>query len=287
MRALAYMLTVLALAGCDMSRFHTGTAAPPPPPIQPDQVRLPFVVHSATQPDDGFDPVVSHGGFQVFCDVLMLDAPAGALSQSGQLWRHLREDALGSSLAEHMARNGFRVGVGKPADFATVSNLLSTSRDTKMRTGRLIFQSQNAIEMVLDAEPRLRRPFVYSPAGAVSGSEYPAGMTFYWVAAWHDIERIDSVNLTLVPEIRFGRDRPRVYRPGMPRRDEHRDVGRLFTEVKLEVALARGEFVVLAPRANEGAALVLGRSLLYNQTNQTQPRELVLLIRPRVARAPG
>lgn len=294
MRAFGGMLLLAGLAavlaGCPpMGTVNGGVDGPVniPPTTDANERKLPLIVQPASQPSpDGFDPVVTQAGFYVLCDVLIVDAPAGALSKSKNLWGHLREDMLGAQTADHMARNGFRLGIGRAADFAQVSTLLSESRNAKARTGRLRFASDSAMEMVLDSQVRPRRPFVFAADGTVSGDEYPAGVTFYWVQAWHDIERIDSVNLTLVPEIRYGRVRERYYTPGMPRGEQYRDVGRMFTEVKLEVLLARGEFLVLAPRAKEGPALALGRALLCDDTNKAEPRELVVLIRPRVVRTP-
>ncbi len=279
---------VLALAGC-MS-FNSGdNARNNPPPEPPSETEtLPLVVTPATQPaPGGLDPAVSQPGFQVYCDVTIVDAPAGSLSKAKELWSRVREDLLGVKLGDHLARNGLRVGIGQASDSEAVADFMTRVRDGRTRTGRLRFESESAMEVILDPQVRARRPFVYAADGSVSGDEYPAGVSIYWVQAWHDVERLDSVNLTLVPEIRYGRTKERFYSPGMPRPEQYRDVGRLFNEVRFQARLSRGEFLLLAPRATEGPALVLGRSLLCDETNKAQPRELVMLVRPRVVRTPG
>jgi hypothetical protein len=60
----------------------------------------------------------------------------------------------------------------------------------------------------------------------------------------------------------------------------------MFNEVKLDLHQSRGEFFVIAPRTKGGPALALGRTLLTDETNPAQPRELVVLIKPRVVRTP-
>ncbi|MDD4892201.1 MAG: hypothetical protein PHU85_19950, partial [Phycisphaerae bacterium] len=182
---------------------------------------------------------------------------------------------------------GFRVGVGKAADFTQATQIMLAARDGKVRTGRMRFETDSPMEVTLDAVSRERRAFVFSAEGTASGDEFPACTTLYWVGAWHDVEHIDSVNLTLVPEIRFGRAKDRVFAAGVPRGEQYRDVGRIYNEVKLELSANRGEFVLIAPQLKGAAALVLGRTLLTDDTNKGQTREMVLLIRPRVVRSPG
>ncbi|MDD4892202.1 MAG: hypothetical protein PHU85_19955, partial [Phycisphaerae bacterium] len=87
-------LLALALGGCD---FGHRTRTPPPLPPMPEPAdRLPLAVgEPASQPDGAPDPIVSQVAFVVFCDVLMVDVPAGSLSSSAELWSRVREDTLG------------------------------------------------------------------------------------------------------------------------------------------------------------------------------------------------
>lgn len=273
----------LAMTACQL---NSGSPAAPLPPLPPSSAGLPLAVGPTSQPEGGLDPIVSSILFQVFCDILVADVPAGSLSGGVELWKLLREDGLGVKRADHLARNGLRVGVGRPADFNQVTRLLTAARDGRVRTGRMRFETDSPMEMTLDGTLRERRAFAFAADGTVSGEEFPASATFYWVSAWHDIEHLDTVNLSLVPEIRYGRTKEKFYNPTVGRVDAYRDVGRVFQEVKLELRQNRGEFMVIAPQP-KGGALAIGRAVLGDDSNKAQPRELLVLIRPRVVRVPG
>ncbi len=253
-------------------------APPRPPLVRPDPQRPPG--------DDPSAATLSPVDFHVLCDVLIAEAPGGVLSADQELWGHLREDSLGVQQSDHLARNGFRVGVGRSADFASVTRMILQAREAQVRQGRLQFQAEGAMDVVLNPEIRRQRAFVYAPDGSVSGDEYPAGVTICWVQAWHDIQNIDSVKLSLTPEIRHGRVRERYYSPGAQRMEQYRDVGRLFDEVKITLHQDRGQFVVVAPNLKADPALLVGRALL-SRVDRGQTLETVLLVRPRVVRMPG
>ena len=276
-----------SLGGCEGFDFGNKPVAPPALPPAPPAARLPLNVQPASRAaEEGFDAVVTQVNFEVICDLLVVDVPLGAISQNAELWTLLHEDSLGVKLTDHLSRNGFRIGLGSPTDLPRASQLIAGIKDGHVRTGRLRFDSDAPAELLIDAQLRLRRAFVFAEDGSASGDEFPAAATVYWVQAWHDVENIDTVKLTLVPEIRFGRPRDKVYSPTIPSAQQHRDVGRIFDEVKLELRQSRGDFFVIAPRTKGGPALALGRTLLTDETVAGQPRELVVVIKPRVVRTP-
>ena len=142
------------------------------------------------------------------------------------------------------------------------------------------------MEMNLDPTVRERRPFVYSAEGSVSGDEYPNSVSFYWVQAWHDVEKLNAVNMVLVPEIRWGRIREKTYTPTLERAEQYRDAGRLFDEVKIELTMQRGDYLVIAPNTAAQPPAILGRVLL-SEPKGGLAREKVLLVCPRVVSLPN
>lgn len=277
---LAAVIAVAALCGCN---------APPPtldPPQVPQSPQMVIQPEADPQPGEIDRVAASPVSFRVICDVLLVDAPAGLVSNDTDLWGHLREDNLGIRQTDHLRRNGFRIGIGRGADFTAVSRHLTETRDVEVSQGRMRFTTRSALELFVVPELQERRAFVYSRRGILSGDEYRPSVNIYWVQAWHDVEKFDAVNLTLVPEIRWGQVRERVYTPTLRRAEERRDIGRLFEEVQLDCTLDRGEFIVISPYTKAEPALVLGR-VLFSERSRGLNRERALLIRPRVIRSAG
>ncbi len=279
----ASMLVALAaaLAGCLQSTSTTLAA--------PDEPRVPRPrIHAAAHPEPlAPDRVASSPvAFRIICDVLVIDAATGAVSQDADLWEHLKEDVIGAIQADHLRRNGFRVGVGEGADFAEVSRRILNTRDVKMSQGRMRFESRSAMELFVVSEVQPRRAFVYDREGMLSGDEYKPGVNITWVQAWHDVERVDAVNLTLTPEIRWGKAREPYYSPTLRRGNRYRDVGRLFDEVRVGHTLDRGQFLVLAPNVKAKPDSILGQTFMTVRSEGLR-RERIILVRPHVERLPG
>ncbi|MCG3177707.1 MAG: hypothetical protein BIFFINMI_00026 [Phycisphaerae bacterium] len=276
----AAVLPALLCAGC----IEQPPIAPPPPPPPPPS--SPPVAPRPGQESNPPEELTSQVSFQIQCDVLSIDAPVGAVSGNAEIWARVREEAVGVRQSDHLTRNGIRVGVGRRGDLPAVEKIISGLRDVKVQRGLLQFSIRSAVEVYVQAEARQRRTWVISDDGRAAGDEWPACASILWVQAWHDIKQIDAVNLTLVPELRWGQARPDVYRPTLQRAGQYRDVGRLFEEVRINLAMGRGQFLLLAPNAEAQPVNVIGRAF-YCDERMGQTREHVLLFRPRVVRAPN
>jgi len=268
----AGLVVVLAAAGCQNQPVQ------PPPRWVPDSV--PFGQIGAE--DRSAAPPVAVR-LAVEFKLLRVELPAGAVSDSDKLWNHLDEEAVGSGKALLLQRNGFRVGLGQPGDWAAVEAILRASQPalSKGRTIRLHGSEPLSIEDGMAA--RDQTVFYYRSDGTLVGQSIGKSRNVLRVDHHIDPQAPNAVALRVTPEIRQRDLGLRLVRTPAGLRKLPTYEGLLLDELSFGLRVAPGCFVLIAagPRASQPA--LIGRQFMSCQGEQER-YEFVYVIWPRLIR---
>jgi len=261
----ASLLVVLAVAGCQ------NQPAQPPPRWVPDSV--PFGQVSA-EGRSAAPPVAVR--LAVEFKLLRVELPAGAVSNSNKLWNHLDEEAVGSDTALLLQRNGFRVGLGQPGDWAAVEAILQASQPalSKSRTIRLHGAEPLSIKDGMAA--RDQTVFYYRSDGALAGQSISKSRNVLRVDHHLDPQDTNAVALRVTPEIRQRDLGLRMLRTPAGLRKLPAYEGLSLDELSFGLRVAPGCFVLIAagPRASQPA--LIGRQFM--SCPGEQQRSLLVVI---------
>jgi len=268
----ASLVVILAAAGCQ------NQPAQPPPRWVPDSV--PFGQVRA-EGRSAAPPVAVR--LAVEFKLLRVELPAGAVSNSDKLWNHLDEEAVGSDKALLLQRNGFRVGLGQPGDWAAVEAILQAGRPalSKSRTIRLRGAEPLSIEDGMAA--RDQTVFYYRSDGALAGQSIGKSRNVLRVDHHLDPQASNAVALRVTPEIRRRDLGLRMLRTPAGLQKLPAYEGLIVDELSFSLRVAPGCFVLIAAGPRSSQATLIGRQFMSCQGEQ-QRYEFVYVIWPRLIR---
>jgi len=191
--AVALLLTVLPAC----------RTTPEPAPAQrrwlPDSV--PFESDPAKPATDGQTPV-PRTQLSVSFQLLRVELPLGAVSDSQKLWNHVDEEALGSDQAMFLRQNGFRIGLGQPAAWPAVQAILVASHPTLAKRKAISLQTAYPLA-IEDGQPKRDQTiFYYRPDGTLVGQSVDQSRNVLRIDHQIDPQGADAVLLHVLPEIR-------------------------------------------------------------------------------------
>jgi len=219
----------------------------------------------------------------VHMDVLRVEVPLGAISESYKIWDHLDEHAIGGERVVMLKQNGLRVGVGRPEAWEPIKTIIEGITD------RLIYHepaslNARALALEISTGPDDQTVFWFRRDGTMKGETFPGSRNLLQVLCAISEQDPATLALKVMPEIRRNQQKMEWSREGerVRRVPVHR--GRTFYELAVEVDLPTGRFLAVGPGHEIELRSVIGRALLTREIDGKR-YESIYFLTPQVIRS--
>jgi hypothetical protein len=214
--------------------------------------------------------------------VALVNLPAGAASDSQDIWARLREEVLGPDRQNLLKANGLRAGIAPGRNLVDLVGVLQglTGRDILYATIPGI--SEDPRSLTLRGEEPPRTFFIIGQDGSARGVDYPAGEYLLTMAGRIDQNNPSHVLMTVMPQVRVAVGDTRVVRTeGRLTFQTYREVLGL-EEGTVTVDMPVGDILVIGPGPQSHRPSSIAHSFLIGQINGI-PYEIVILLVPQIA----
>ncbi len=213
----------------------------------------------------------------VILHIRYIEVPIGQVSESEELWSYLDEEPIGARRLACLGRNGIRAGVGRSGSLEDVLGLL------KRMTGRQFIKSTRfglplqPHQVELKVAQSRQSIFLLREDGTLSGQTYMPGDNVLTVACGVDQDDNAKMIVTGIPQIR-GRDRKirLVTDQGFPTL-RRRIVLQGFPDLRFQLPVAEGEFVIIGPGAASRRRNSIGRQF-FVCSKEGMDYEIILVL---------
>lgn len=219
-------------------------------------------------------------------DVLRVSVPADTPSEQwDRIWRYVDELRIDPATTAYLARNGFRVGIGRRSDW---QGLRATLEEVGARSERVRRTVRSGFPLTLDLGPieNDQSVFAFQPNGRLAGRTFEGGVRYL-----HIDYRVDSMQKTrtalrITPEIFVQSSRRRWQTVDGELRHRRTYEGQVYHDLAVELATGPGEFLVVGPARNDDNRFVLG-AVMFREDNAEQAWDTIVLITPQPYRSAG
>jgi hypothetical protein len=285
--ALAGLFATPLLVGCAPSGASPDAPGTRPAPTGgvvsgsgPDR---PSAVEQETSPAPAIPPTAPAEVLLVEVDLCSIEVPVGMASGSEDIWSYLNEQPLGAEQARACGLNGFRVGLGQADTWPDVARVLQDLTGRTLRKSRLLAPPGRPVPVVLKSGLPSVTLFAFRADRTLTGEDFPPGDAILNTSMTFDQGDPSEVWLTLQPQVRTARQRPRVVSDlAGPRVAVEPDFCPL-TPLTVQVPVPRGGFLVIGPGSMARRPYSPGRHFLVAE-KKGMHFETVLVLIPRVVR---
>jgi hypothetical protein len=264
-------LLVLLIGGCPPQQQRPVGGVPP---------RLPGA--AATQPGQA-----DRSEYRLIVQLRLaaIEVPAGAASESEEIWSYLDEEPIRAARSAVLARNGLRVGLATASvwpDLAGVFKRLS-GREVGYTTTATVPGRPTGIPV------KRRQPaqttFVFQADGTLSGADYPPGDSLLVVDCTLGEEDPSSVLLTVLPQVRSSEIQTTIVNRPEGVGFESSQETFSFQPLQFQATVASKDILVIGPSPDARRAdSVGGRFLVAEKAGIAY--ETVLVVMPQVVAVP-
>jgi hypothetical protein len=219
-------------------------------------------------------------------ETAMVELPLGMASGSEGIWSYLDEESVREVHTPALGINGVRVGRGAAGTWADVASILRQMTGRKMRESVTTAPPGRTLHIVLKSDLPTQTIFVYSEDQTVRGEDYPPGNNLLSVVCTLNEDDPSKVLLTIVPQVRTSRRRPRFASEpgGVPVMVSRPDIYPL-TPLTFQITVQSNDFVVIGPGGLWRRTSSVGRQFLIGD-NEGVPFETVIILKPFVYAEP-
>lgn len=201
---IAVALAGVLLAGCTQIEPLTPPAPPP--------------VHQGVQLSPLSKPLKAEEADKYFLlvrlNIITVQLPLGAVSDSEELWSYLNEEPINSRNSP-LPYNGIRVGVGTEAAWPEVAAVLRRFTGQPLGRSQFMIRPGEPLPVVFKQFQPPQTIFTYRADRTLLGQDYPAGDDVLMTAAAVNLDEPTSVHLAGALVVRSTAVHPRyVTRPG-------------------------------------------------------------------------
>lgn len=218
-------------------------------------------------------------------DVLRVDVPLGAVSESGKLWNHIDEDLLAPEAVAQLRRNGFRIGLGRPDAWPPIRAILGAIEQAVSSQQSLEIRNPYPLSIKLDEAARHQTLFLYRRDETLVGATYPRSRNRLRIAHAVDPNHMSRITLEITPEV-IEETNDRRWRRASDGRVERVPVtrGRVFHELTARITVPPDHFLVVGPSRKIAMSALVGAAFLRREVDGKE-RETILFITPKLYRA--
>ena len=258
---------------------------PEPAPAQqrwlPDSV--PFE-SDVPAPVSGNQPPVPWTQLSVSFQLLRVELPFGAVSDSQKLWNHVDEEALGSDQAMLLRQNGFRIGLGQAPDWPAVEAILVASHPTLAKRKAVDLQTAHPLA-IEDGQPKRDQTiFYYRPDGTLVGQSVDQSRNVLRIDHQIDPQGAGAVLLRVLPEIRRRETGLHMFRTQEGLKQLPAYEGIAIRELSFTIRVPDAWFLVIAPGPKATQIGLIGREFMSCAGHDGR-YEFVYVIWPTITRS--
>lgn len=247
---------------------------PPQEQAKPATTGRSVVARSSNQPEGARRKVVS-------VRIGLIDLPAGAASDSEDIWAGLAEAPVEAADLDRLRENGLRVGVARPADREHLTDTLRALTGREVRYVAIAALGDAPGSVTLKEGQPDRTIFTVGREGAVRGADYPPGDYAIGVGCRINENDPSRILMAVVPQVRTGAPEPPGMRVvGPPAARTHKEVLGLEAGT-VTVTLSAGDILVIGPSGRSARASSIGHCFLTG-SREGLPYETVVLLTPEV-----
>lgn len=244
----------------------------------------PFTRSSPTlRQSSGVTPAPRPMVLEAYFDVLQVAVPRGALSESGKMWNHLDEAVLPPEVVTQLRRNGFRIGLGRPASWAPIKAILDTTEGATSSQQSLSFRNPHPLFLELDEQARDQTLFLYRADGTMRGKSYPNTRNRIRIAHAMNRDQMDEADVQIVPEVHQAEPSRRFHSTPNGYEMVPYFPTWVFAELAARLIVPPDYFIVIGPSEAAAQSLLVGTAFLTGEIDD-RPVETLLVVTPKLLR---
>jgi hypothetical protein len=263
------------LIGCEVPQAVESPGDAPEP--QGDVGPLAGAPSDPDRPDDQ----ASATRYYLRYDVLRVEVPRGAISQSETLWNHVDESVVSFAVTRRLRVNGFRVGVADPAAWPAIKAVLDSAGAAQAAQAGLAQDDLLPLAIEVDSVSKDRTIFHYGGQGALKGSTYADSLTMLRVEHTLDPERLGEFNIRLIPEARSAHFQTALAATDAGLREIPIYQGKVFTDLAVQIVAPQNTIIVVGPSGRAGRQSLIGTEFFCDERNGIE-FERAFFITPRL-----
>ncbi len=229
------------------------------------------------------DSSVDHAQYVllVHAKLVWIEAPAGTISQSEDLWSYLRSEFVDPDTAETLGWNGIRLGKGDEEHWPDIADILQRITGEALNRTNMLLRPGSPNSIILKSGHRGHTIFMCYPDRTISGTDYPPGDDLLTVVCTLNEDDPSRFMLTAVPQVRSSRRRPEIIQRN--KTPFIKASPRLYTLdlLRFRAGMSPGEFLVIGPGPESRRESSPGHQFLVH-TRQGVKFERVLVLAPKV-----
>lgn len=217
----------------------------------------------------------------VHARLVWIEAPAGTISQSEDLWSYLRQEFLDSETGNTLAWNGIRIGKGQEEYWPDIADILQRITGQALSRTSMLIRPGNPNSIILKTSHHGHTIFTCYPDRTISGMDYPPGSDLLTVVCTLNEDDPSRFMLTAVPQVRSSKRRPKIVRENkMPL---IRSLPTVYTleALTFRANMSPGDFLVIGPGPESRRESSAGRQF-FTFTKEGVLFERVLVLAPKV-----
>lgn len=270
---------LVILSGCPQPPKQANTAA-----SQPSLIGSPGTVKSGSdlvEVKPGVAPDPRTQALMLRFEILTIETPVGVVSGSEDVWSYLDEEAIGPGRVAALGRNGFRVGRGQRATWPDLARVLRrmTSKNYSKRAKHCL--PGRTVIVPLGTHRTAVTIFTSHADRTLSGADYPPGADLLSVQATLADDEPWNVLLTGMPQIQAARQKLEIVKRGGRVVVEHKSVTYEFDQLRFQLTVRSGDFLVIGPGAEAQKPSSVGHHFLVREVDGVKFETVVVMI-PKV-----
>ncbi len=194
-----------------------------------------------------------------------IEVPVGTASGSEDLCSYLNEEPIAAARSGVLGRNGLRAGLGREGSWADVERILQRMTGRTLRQTKAFTPPHAPVPIALKERVGRQTIFVSRANRTLTGADYPPCDNVLIVLPALDQSNPNIVHTTVRPVLRTVRRKPRFVRGSrgitMASKPEYFD----FPSLRMQMPIARGEFLVIGPGPAVQRPTSMGHHLLVTE----------------------
>lgn len=213
--------------------------------------------------------------------LIVIQAPAGTVSDSEELWSYLNEEPVGVRTGWALGQNGVRVGLGQESSWPEIAQILRRLTGSPVSHNHVLVQPGAMVPISFKEHQPAQTFFVVRPEGTLVGNDYPPGDNVLMMAATINFDDPASVFLSASPLVRTTHRQPRYVEQPVGFALANEPSYYPMEELAFQLRIPAGGFMLIGPNRESRRSSSLGRHFLLRQRDGLS-FETVMVIAPEV-----
>lgn len=210
-------------------------------------------------------------------DVYQLAIPMGAISRSEEFWKHVEEQSVDVGTYDLLRKNGWRIGTAPTNDWNYFRDIIDSFPASTKRT---VATSPNGaggiMEIPMKKDVLYQNIFYFTDTNSLFGKTYERCENLLNITIQQIPRKPTEARVTVCPVVRSLRKRFEVTN------NKEREIRYVYPEhlydLNLQVDVALGQFLILAPSPEVKWKTSLGATFLVDNGAAERVEQVLLLV---------